>query len=522
MTTPRQDPQQSNAAGEWTPRIGPSLEADSFHLGGPGPASGKKGGTHTAVLVCTAVVIAVGLAIGGVVLATSSKPASSTSLAHSTNHAKSTKPNSNPEQNPPTIPNPPLPMSALRLVGGPVASDGRLLVINVAASRLLQLSAINPVTETVVWQRPYSASGVTPGEPFPPLAFGDIAIDLTPIGGARSANVQVLGVDVATGAVVWTYRETGETGDAPVVCAGPQTFCLSWGSESTEGIIEVDATNGSLLRVVPNVERNLGENIYQANVTAPTLLQIGNRGQLLWQEPAESIFGVTNYNPDSGWDIDPLGSLDVGSVGPAVVPKTTYDIGTATTTGFTIATGQPVWTDPGLYNCEGPLEIFSTPTICRFTGTITMTSSGGTRETGVTVRLEGFDTQTGRVTWSQADQNITPLVGPTGAIPFLDGNHIVIKQGGTDVVLDLATGGTRPVASGAVFWCATIPTVQVLAPTVTGFPNERAGTDQFFGCNAAGVAVSGHPSDEPPIVGVFLDGKFFWPSPHGLEEATEG
>jgi hypothetical protein len=519
VTSPAQGPPPASPEIEQAPRIGPTWQADSYHVGPSRSASGKPGSARKIVMVSTAVVFAVALAIGGVALTSSSKSASPKPISHPISLTKSNKPSSSTAQNPPMIPNPPISMSALHLVGGPVASDGRLLVINVTASRSLQLSAIDPATETVVWQRPYSASGITPGEPFPPSVFGDIAIDFSPTPDTTSVTGQILGIDIANGAVAWTHSGTGVAGDAPVACGGPNTFCLSWVSDITQSLIEVNATNGSLLRTIPNVERDLGTNLYQGDQTNPTLIQIGRQGQMLWQSPASSVFGTVNDNPDSGWDVDPLGLLDVGSLGPVVVPQTSIDFNSATTTGFAIATGRPVWTDAGLYNCSGSLEIFSTPTLCRLHGTATRTTSGGVSTAGVTLTLEGFNTQTGKVTWSRPDQNLIGLIG-TGGLPFEDGDHIVIKQRGTDLILDLATGEVRPVSSGQVFWCATTPTVQVIAPTGSGFPNERSATDQFFGCNAAGAAVSTHPTGQPTLVGVVLGGKFFWPTPHGLQVAT--
>jgi hypothetical protein len=286
-------------------------------------------------------------------------------------------------------------------------------------------------------------------------------------------------------------------------------------------VIEVNATNGSERNTISDVERDLGTNMYQAVAAVPTLLQLGEQGQVLWQKSASSIFGAANDNPDSGWNIDPIGALDVGSLGPSTVPKTSYDIGDSTTTGFSIATGSPVWTDPGLYNCEGELEIFTTPTICRFTGTVTRTSSGKSTTAGVTVSVEGFNPQTGKVTWTQPDQNVAPLLG-NGNIPFIDGDHIVIRQDGSDVILDLTDGEVGQIAPGEVFWCATSPLAQVLAPTGSDFPNERVGMDQFFGCNANGMAESTHPPSQPSMVGVAVGGEFFWPTPHGVDEATAG
>jgi hypothetical protein len=46
--------------------------------------------------------------------------------------------------------------------------------------------------------------------------------------------------------------------------------------------------------------------------------------------------------------------------------------------------------------------------------------------------------------------------------------------------------------------------------------------DEFFGCSAAGVAVRGHPANQPSIVGVVLAGKYFWPTPHGLDVEAAG
>ena len=143
----------------------------------------------------------------------------------------------------------------------------------------------------------------------------------------------------------------------------------------------MNATNGSLHRTIPNVDADLGTNLYQGDQTNPTLMQIGRQGQMLWQSPASSVFGTVNDNPDPGWDVDPLGLLDVGSLGPTVVPQTSIDFNSATTTGFALATGRPVWTDAGLYNCSGSLSV-STPTLCRLHGTATRTTGGGLSTAG--------------------------------------------------------------------------------------------------------------------------------------------
>src|ERR1700722_2427048 len=236
-------------------------------------------------------------------------------------------------------------MSSLQLLGGPISADGFLLVINISASHQLDLSAINPATETVVWQRTFSRSGIHPGEGFPPVAFGSTAIALAPTDGTQSAAIHVLGINIPTGSVAWTYSEPGvpddpgAADDAPAGCAGSVTFCLSWFDLATNNqkLFEIDATNGSLVRSIPQIDLNLRTNLYQVNYPTPWLMQIGHQGQELWEEPTSAVFGSTNDNPNYGWDVDPLGALDVGSLSQSSEQES-LDLGTSTTSGFSIAT----------------------------------------------------------------------------------------------------------------------------------------------------------------------------------------
>jgi hypothetical protein len=340
-------------------------------------------------------------------------------------------------------------------------------------------------------------------------------IDLAPVGGATSAVTQVLGVDIATGEIAWTLSGTGATADPPDSCGPSETLCLSWETPGTQELIEVNATDGSLVKKIPDVRQNLGMNLYGGTGTPMTLMQIGSYGQLVWQKPLSAIFGTSNDDPANGWDIDKTGSLYVGSLGSQSETATTVPVGSGTTTAFEVANGRTVWTDPGLYNCGGSLESFSTATICRFHGNVKKTGSSFSTA-GVSLVLEGFAPQTGKVKWSQPTESVAAFIGQ-GVIPFLDGNTIVMKQGKSEVLVDLASGSVSPVRANEVFWCASTPTVNVTAPTGTGYPNQRAGSDLFYGCNSAGQAVPSDPDKFPGLVGFTLGGKFFWPSPSGLE-----
>lgn len=274
------------------------------------------------------------------------------------------------------------------------------------------------------------------------------------------------------------------------------------------------STTGSLIRTIGNVARGLGRNLYQTQDTSPTLLEIGSKGQLLWQKTTASIFGPSSLNPNYGWDIDPHGLLNVGSLANPPQDRS-YNVGAITTTGFDIATGAPVWSDPGMYNCEGTLEFLSAPVLCRFTGSVTANSRGAESLAGVALTLEGFDVQTGAVTWSQSVENVSPFA-QIGNLAFVDNNHVVIEQNGRDVILNTTSGAIAPLPQGQILWCSKAPYLKVTASSGSGETNERAATSQYFGCTSAGVAVPGYPTTQPSVVGVNLDGKFFWPSAHGI------
>jgi hypothetical protein len=286
---------------------------------------------------------------------------------------------------------------------------------------------------------------------------------------------------------------------------------LSWLTSTSSDLIEVNAQTGELVRTVPNVQRDLGGPVYQTTDAGTTLLQLGSDGQVLWTKPAQAIFGPVSDNANYGWDIDQFGGLNVGTLG--VSPQgQAYNFGEETTSAFAASSGETKWTDPGMYNCEGPFEGFSHPVICDISGIVNGNASHP--YAGVTMKIEGFDLSSGKVTWSRSVGDPAAIIG--GNIPFIDGSHIVIKTSSSYSVLDLATGSLAPVRN-QVFWCTSSPTEKVTAPADSGYPNFRTGTTQFFGCNATGKRLSVLPVSQPSLVGVTLAGRFFWTSSNGLK-----
>ena len=407
-------------------------------------------------------------------------------------------------------------MAALRVIGGPVQSNGMLLVFDVTPAQEMELTALDPTTQSVAGRRPFSPSGIAPGESFAPQVFGSVVIDLTPAGSDSSPIVNVEGIEIRSGAVDWSYPTTGIAADPPQTCGPAHLLCISMTDPSGQSsLVELDGGSGALRRRVPKVSMSLGSNLYVATGSPTTLLQIGPEGIPVWERPAASIFGAADDDPARNWDIGGLGGLDVGSLGSSAQTGSSDPIGASETTGFSASDGHTAWTDPGSYDCAGVLETFLPPVICRFSGTIEY--RGSTVEApGLKLTIEGFDPETGRITWSQPVENALSFV--TGAVAFVDPEHIVVRRNGGYGLLDLVRGTVAPVDPEQVFWCAVTTDVDVGEPPASGSRNQRSTAPEFYPCDAFTKGRAGSvPQELPGNVGTTIDGKFFWPSLVGIE-----
>src|SRR5271170_4222131 len=88
---------------------------------------------------------------------------------------------------------------SLDVVSAPLAVGSTAVVIGVDKNHALELDGIDPVTNLILWQRPYSASAVTPGVALVPAAIGDTVIDLVPVSKPSNPAVYVAGINAATG-----------------------------------------------------------------------------------------------------------------------------------------------------------------------------------------------------------------------------------------------------------------------------------------------------------------------------------
>ena len=410
------------------------------------------------------------------------------------------------------------PMSTLHVVGPPEGVGDRVVLLDLTKSHQVELSAVDASSHRVVWSRPFVVDGITGGQIVAPAVVHDVVVDLAPTGGINSGQAIVTGINVENGSTVWTLPGSLSVSDAPYVCGSGSSVCVAGTvSGGSADLLIVDAADGVLVNSVPNMERAIGTNLYQTGDDAPTFTQITESGQVAWTKPVASVFGP-GFDPDNGWNIDAIGSLNVGSVGPPMNGNS-FDLSTYETAGFSQASGQVVWTDPGLYQCMGTLEFLTPPVLCQLHGTVTEGSSDQQPTySGVTADLAGFNPATGAILWRQPIGDGTDLVD--GDVSLLDDSHVVVTSPtGSPEVLDSANGTVTPVASGRVFWCLTFPPPYDVGPaaSATQQQNEHQGTAFAGGCSADGMPVSQLPSTSPDAVGTTADGWFFWPTAHGLQ-----
>ena len=286
-----------------------------------------------------------------------------------------------------------------RLPAGTVA-----VVVSVDRSHALHLDGVNPVTDTVLWQHPYSASAITPGIALTPAAAGATVADIVPAGELRPRP--------PSSSTASMPRRGPSSGSCPRHSSFRTIPLPAWEARisvfrPTPPMAQpnshvIDAATGRPASVLSGPSRALGTDLYQSSNETPTLDQLSAGGAIAWSEPVTTVFGP-GYDPGMGWNISPIGGLNVGSVG-LEMDGTTADLSRYKTVGFSTATGSPQWSIPGSYQCMGPLVFLSTPVACQYKGTV-HESKASTRAAS----LRGVTLTLGRL---RSDDGIYHLVLP--------------------------------------------------------------------------------------------------------------
>ncbi len=397
------------------------------------------------------------------------------------------------------------------------------VVVSVDEKHVLHLDGVDPVTDNLVWQHPYSASAITPGVALTPGATGSTVMDLVPAISAGNPAVVLAGVNATTGALEWRVPGASVVSDNPSSCVSGADFCVPfYNSDNSSSLAVINGTTGAVNQTLKGPNRAIGPELYQSDAQTPTFEQISSAGTLVWTKAVSTIFGP-GYDPSYGWNILPVGVLNVGSVGPATT-GTTMNLSNIKTVGFSVATGAVQWTLPGSYQCMGPLVVLSTQVTCEFSGTLhkPKSSTQSPSVKGVSLKLVGFDPATGAVTWSMPVSDVGPFTLGNG-VHFIDGIQLIVRtMAGKTVELNTSTGKTTSISPRQVAWCEKMPTYRVVAVKGTPGSGQRGGAPVFFPCTTSGQPTNGAPPSSPSTIGTTVNGIFVWPSPTGLQTHDVG
>ena len=412
-------------------------------------------------------------------------------------------------------------ISGWDVVSPPVAAGDTAVVITLDASHSLQLTDFDPISGGVIWQKPYSASGVTPGEWLSPAVADGTVLDLAPAGKPANPIVNVSGVDAETGAVKWSLQSGVLLSDNPVACVGNLDFCLTgFNPDGSSDMVILGAATGQLVNLVHGPSRAMGVNLYQSDATTPTFEQLTATGAISWTKPASSIFGP-GYDPGQGWNISPVGTLDIGSIGPTVSGNS-MNLADNKTAGFSVATGATVWSIPGSYMCMGPLMFLTTQVACQYTGVLHKPKKSGLFPSmkGVTLKLVGFNPTSGAIDWTQPVGDVKQMSSGNG-LSFLDATELsVTLPNGKPVLLNTSTGAVTPLKAHTVLWCQKLPGYKIAAIKGAEGGGMRQSAPLYFPCTPDGHPTSKLPASFPSTVGTIVGETFVWPSLDGLQTHT--
>jgi hypothetical protein len=347
-------------------------------------------------------------------------------------------------------------------------------------------------------------------------------IDLVPAVKPSNPIVNVLSINATTGAVAWVGPKNVIITDIPGPCADGNSVCLDGVDQSGNStLVVLNPTTGALEHAVSGPYRAMTENLFETSANKSTFEQITQQGSVAWTKTVTSIFG-SGYDPDNGWDMNPIGSLDVGTIENSGSGSSEgYD--QEKTIGFSLASGAVAWTLNGEYQCGGSLYFLTPSVTCAYSGTIHATKkqeNNGSLK-GLTLTLEGFNPATGARTWSLPVRNDEQI--ENGNAEILDDNRMLVTlANGQPAVLDARTGTTTAVGKHQLFWCSTNNEFKVNESKDLNPDLMRAQTTLFHSCTASGKSAPGLPATMPDSVGSTVDGVYVWASPQGLVTQVVG
>jgi hypothetical protein len=384
-------------------------------------------------------------------------------------------------------------------VSGLVAAGGRIVYLGVDDQGGLQLIGLDPATGKVVWHRPSTAATHISGVSQQVVVNGDTVFNVE-AGGTAASKVaypaqatsafEVVAVDGRTGTDSWHHPFDDLT--TPLDKCG-DGLCV--GTDAPAGhfhITRLDFKTGDVLSegseaFEPIVAEDGELAISAARDSSDVVLTSGFGKTVVWKHQRSELFGSVDVTPDGGWS-----GLHIG--GTWIVW-----LGSEQTLGATSGItddGRMLWTRAETSPCfiltGDPLVA---PVLCGHVDPGARNLTVGT--------IEGIDPTTGATQWS-FDAGDLDLLHIEAAMVRFDATRFAFHRSTGDVELDLASGPTATAPPSKAGWCLTIGA----SASVEGRPSIVAAS--WAPCTLGVGPDQAPPTSVPAFAGPTVNGFGAW------------
>ncbi len=381
----------------------------------------------------------------------------------------------------------------LRPVGDPAVS-GRTAAVYEAAGGRLDLVGVSTADGSVRWRRPASPGLVHTDVAVVPTVVGSSFVYLRP-DPAATLRTRLVVANPVTGKDAYVSPSMFFT-TPPQVCDDDPAAACTTASAGPVGTAVHDAVTwrwSARARVLaqpshrptPAGSRSIGSGgLVELGKRNPEILAAYAGGHETWRRPVDAVFGA-GYSTNNGWAFyeDVRRKQWMGYVGIAAgvgTSQNSLSLAGYTTVVLDQGTGRTVWRQSGtLPYCNGVVAVPTDkaarrtasapssmhiptdeadliPVRCRLSGFITFSGQGPALSEDATMKLEGFDRDTGATTWSVALEPSLEAIGfgaADGDRVLLGKHSIVVRRRGKPVSVDLVSGEAQPIAPTAPAWC---------------------------------------------------------------------
>ncbi len=435
----------------------------------------------------------------------------------------------------------------LKIVGGSTPRGDNLIVVGVGSNQETYIMDVNANNGISKWKLPYNSSLLTFGVIVTPYVNNSVVLVLNPVLGVKSTFVDPEGVDINTGKILWQNAPV-VVDDNPTQCGSENMVCLPvFSSAGNPNLQEIDSISGRVIRTIPDVSRQIGQNVYQTGDATPTLIQLSSTGEIAWEKTTVELFG-SDADPNYGWYDNEVNGIDIMTISLRSTGSNP-NLSSMQTIGVNVSTGSTIWKIPGIYDCEGTI-ISVENFVCTIPSSFNIKATSNSSSTQFTV--EGFDPSTGKITWQINATNGYSLVMGNNQYYMSDDNVLIVTTSGTNLNLDLKTGATSQITSNDALWCSKTNIYKTIDgestsggnsgnsgssgssgnsgnsgqnatnASATSKPISRLGTPLLYSCNQASAPISITPKMPFDYLGASYLNLFIYPSTAGLKAVKLG